>query len=217
MAHDIPPLRVTQPPWHGITDPAARQAIDQARRDFVTAGPLLAEVTDVDLCGCTNEELEAGRTCGQPACPNREATACILVGAAGEDPDDCTTHGHEQDPPVARPLATPVYLVDSDEFGDGTAPMVRPFATAQELASWLRACIVTSQSGDPVKVTAIRRYRHGGHLDTLTLKAGETTRDHDPDADRVWLHTPHRLTVDDGGAAACELVAEFTVTMDGDA
>lgn len=27
---------------------------------------------EVEFCGCTNEELEAGRTCGQPQCPNIE-------------------------------------------------------------------------------------------------------------------------------------------------
>lgn len=26
----------------------------------------------VAFCGCTNDALEAGRTCGQPQCPNAE-------------------------------------------------------------------------------------------------------------------------------------------------
>jgi hypothetical protein len=29
-----------------------------------------AIVEEVEFCGCTNEELEAGKTCGQPQCPN---------------------------------------------------------------------------------------------------------------------------------------------------
>jgi hypothetical protein len=29
-------------------------------------------VTEVEFCDCTNEELEAGRVCDQPQCPNRE-------------------------------------------------------------------------------------------------------------------------------------------------
>lgn len=29
-----------------------------------------AEITEVPICGCTNTDLEAGRTCGQPECPN---------------------------------------------------------------------------------------------------------------------------------------------------
>ena len=31
---------------------------------------LEAVVEEVEFCGCTNEELEAGHTCGQPTCPN---------------------------------------------------------------------------------------------------------------------------------------------------
>lgn len=27
-------------------------------------------VVEVDFCGCTNTELERGKTCGQPSCPN---------------------------------------------------------------------------------------------------------------------------------------------------
>lgn len=30
-----------------------------------------AHIETVDICGCTNEQLEAGRTCGQDICPNR--------------------------------------------------------------------------------------------------------------------------------------------------
>jgi hypothetical protein len=29
-----------------------------------------AQVTDVEFCNCTNDELEAGKTCGLPQCPN---------------------------------------------------------------------------------------------------------------------------------------------------
>jgi hypothetical protein len=30
-------------------------------------------IEEVGFCGCTNEQLEAGRTCGQLACPNASA------------------------------------------------------------------------------------------------------------------------------------------------
>lgn len=33
--------------------------------------PFTVEDRPLRTCGCTNEDLEAGRTCGQPACPNR--------------------------------------------------------------------------------------------------------------------------------------------------
>lgn len=31
-----------------------------------------AEIADVPLCRCTNDELEQGKTCGAPTCPNYE-------------------------------------------------------------------------------------------------------------------------------------------------
>lgn len=34
-----------------------------------------AIVEEVEFCGCTNEELEAGRTCGQDTCPNGKEAA----------------------------------------------------------------------------------------------------------------------------------------------
>lgn len=33
------------------------------------------EITEVPFCGCTNDELEQGKTCGQPQCPNRDREA----------------------------------------------------------------------------------------------------------------------------------------------
>ena len=45
---------------------------------------------DVEFCGCTNEELERGRTCGQPQCPNAagipRGQAVARVQARGSDP-----------------------------------------------------------------------------------------------------------------------------------
>lgn len=34
---------------------------------------------EVAFCGCTNERLEAGRTCGQPQCPNARLPHCTLT------------------------------------------------------------------------------------------------------------------------------------------
>lgn len=38
--------------------------------DQPAEGPSEAGIEAVELCGCTNEQLEAGVTCGQPQCPN---------------------------------------------------------------------------------------------------------------------------------------------------
>lgn len=53
-----------------ISDGKLCATCDQAaedRRAVLLQGP---GVEDVDFCGCTNEELEADRTCGEPQCPN---------------------------------------------------------------------------------------------------------------------------------------------------
>lgn len=35
-------------------------------------------IETVDFCGCTNDQLEAGKTCGFPQCPNIEAWITML-------------------------------------------------------------------------------------------------------------------------------------------
>lgn len=37
------------------------------------------QIEDVEFCDCTNEELEAGRSCSQPTCPNRMTAEFIAV------------------------------------------------------------------------------------------------------------------------------------------
>lgn len=55
---------------------------------------------------------------------------CILTGASGEDPDDCTTHGHESDTPKTVPhTPTPVPW----RFKDGRVFAFEPSAEDEVL------------------------------------------------------------------------------------
>lgn len=48
--------------------------VDGAIDWLLNGRPTLDTVEDVEFCGCTNTALEAGRTCGQPQCPNAPQT-----------------------------------------------------------------------------------------------------------------------------------------------
>lgn len=55
-------------------------------------------IKEVEFCGCTNEKLERGETCGQPQCPNIEAVTGALEARGVTKPlwpdqiDPKTTH-----------------------------------------------------------------------------------------------------------------------------
>lgn len=58
-------------------DPAAPAWVREHRGPFdIHVRRAGVVVEEVDICGCTNEELEAGRTCGQPECPNMICEVC---------------------------------------------------------------------------------------------------------------------------------------------
>src|SRR5215469_2202849 len=88
--------------------------------------PVAGTSEDVEICGCTNEELEAGLTCGQDNCPNKAAAEAangpLPVGWHWEPSgvwsgrlDDNRTilwrsdvHEPMDNPPAERPEATVV-------------------------------------------------------------------------------------------------------------
>lgn len=69
---------------------------------------------EVEFCGCTNEELEEGRTCGQVQCPNRgPLPAVVLVETNGSEPETTT---------LLRGAPITVISVDWDEVENGDNP-----------------------------------------------------------------------------------------------
>lgn len=64
---------------------------------------------EVPFCGCTNEELEAGRSCGQPTCPNR--TAGSTINEAGVKVGDTVLADNGDVYAIARLLPHAVELV----------------------------------------------------------------------------------------------------------
>jgi hypothetical protein len=88
---------VHQYQWQDVPDPFGQPFTDVSDNEAVYCyvcgnysdgtdqGPFIEEV---EFCGCTNEELEAGSTCGQPKCPNAPVDDGTTIFIDPYDTDD---------------------------------------------------------------------------------------------------------------------------------